>query len=261
MTGRKRSNEEGDWGPAKRGRWTGRQGRSIIKDDSSVRQQAEKYRLATAKIPLAVMTRRWEKGKNRGLSRGQVARLQSDFRELGLFREAEENYMLVQCSASAVERMTARPGLVEAVGREWIYDFEDWESVNGDERVEVMDGQHRMEALRQYGAEQPWWTCRIYDKGEFRYDKFWEHGLIIGCRRECRAAAGGTEQTAANEPAWVIAPRLPRGHVDAAGTGAAGGQDATGRRKESGREADTEHATTGQQGYVPGWAGGDALEE
>lgn len=49
--------------------------------------------------------------------------------------------------------------------------FDDWMLVN-DERAEVMAGQHRIEALREYvrqtrgNTRDLWWVCEFYDKGE-----------------------------------------------------------------------------------------------
>lgn len=151
-----------------------------FQDGQSIQQQAERYKLATAKMPLDALSCKWQRGKNRGLQAQQVSRLCEDFRVLGLAREAEENYILVQCSAAAVERMlnktTTRDGGSRELGDgDTILSFEDWAEVNGGEKVEVMAGQHRIEALRKYvqrtasGTEQLWWTCHIYDKGEIIY--------------------------------------------------------------------------------------------
>lgn len=159
----KRKKKE-DWQRSKRQRMD-RQGESA-EEGSSVRQRADKYRLATAKLPLDALTRSWKNGRNRGLSRRQVAQLRRDFEDLGLFREAEENYLLVQCSSTAVEKMLRRLGLHEEEYQDKVYDFDEWEAVNGGVKLEVMDGQHRMEALRQYSSKKLWWTCYIYDKGE-----------------------------------------------------------------------------------------------
>lgn len=152
--------------------------RAEFQDSQSILQQAEKYRLATAKMPLDALSCRWRRGKNRGLQAQQVSRLCEDFRVLGVAREAEENYILVQSNMAAIKRMLERTtttnngGIREAVEGATVLDFEDWAEVNGGEKVEVMAGQHRIEALRKYvqqtssGRKQLWWTCHIYDKGE-----------------------------------------------------------------------------------------------
>ncbi len=160
MTG-KRSNSDEDEGPSKRQRREESAPRPV-EDGSSTRQQAEEYLLATAKVPVGAMTRRWEGWDNRGLSRRQVARLHQEFRDVGLFREAEENFIVAQCSAAAVKKMLARLG---ADGREKALDFTDWVTVNGDAKIEVINGQHRMETLRLLHGKGKWWTCSIYDRG------------------------------------------------------------------------------------------------
>ncbi|KID80877.1 hypothetical protein MGU_11700 [Metarhizium guizhouense ARSEF 977] len=147
---------------------------SSIREASSIRQRAERYRLATAKMPLDSLTCTWTRGKNRRLQQQQVSRLCDDFRELGLEREAEENFLLVQCSAAAVEQMLGFLGVGRLLkdgesARDRTWSFHDWLVVNSGEEVEVMAGQHRMAALRQYATKtgsdtgKLWWTCYIYD--------------------------------------------------------------------------------------------------
>lgn len=138
MAGKRISSDE-DGGRSKRQR-RGEKAARLAEDGSSARQQAEEYLLATATVPVDAMTRRWEGWDNRGLSRRQVARLQHEFRDVGLFREAEENFMIAQCSAAAVKKMLARLGVD---GREKALDFRDWVTVNGDTKVEVINGQPR----------------------------------------------------------------------------------------------------------------------
>lgn len=163
------SNMESEREPKRRALVTSRTG---FQDGASVRQSAERYKLATAKMPLDSLSCTWQKGKNRGLQAQQVSRLCEDFRELGLAREAEENYILVQCEAGAVERMLEKRRSEGSRGSAEVVSFEDWAEVNDGAKVEVLAGQHRIAALRKYvertksGAEQLWWTCHIYDKGE-----------------------------------------------------------------------------------------------
>ncbi|KAF7561207.1 hypothetical protein G7046_g2927 [Stylonectria norvegica] len=104
-------------------------------------------------------------------NRQHVSRLRRIFEQGALERQAEENYLLVQCSAEGVARMLSHledPGLDPA--SEKVLSFRDWMSINQDEKIEVMAGQHRIEALREYikqiGAdtEEWWWTCEIYDR-------------------------------------------------------------------------------------------------
>lgn len=144
-----------------------------IQDGQSARQRAEAYRLATAKIPLSGLTCEWKRGRNRPLRPQQVARLREDFKVVGIEREAEEHFLSVQCSAAAVEDMLRHMGMSgeQDDARDGVLCFRDWGLVHPELRAEVMAGQHRIEALRQYGTERGcgaselWWTCHIYDKG------------------------------------------------------------------------------------------------
>ncbi|MGH7963170.1 MAG: hypothetical protein ACRERD_15295, partial [Candidatus Binatia bacterium] len=79
----------------------------------------------------------------------------------------------VQCSAAAVEDMLRHMGMggEQDDARDGVLCFRDWGLVHPELRAEVMAGQHRIEALRQYGTERGcgaselWWTCHLYDEG------------------------------------------------------------------------------------------------
>lgn len=55
---------------------------------------------------------------------------------------------------------------------ETLLSFQNWLDIN-DEKAEVMAGQHRLEALREYvkqtgsGSEELWWVCEFYDRGKY----------------------------------------------------------------------------------------------
>lgn len=143
-----------------------------LQDGTSTRQQAERYRLVTAKIPLDALTCTWAKGMNRHVNRQHVSKLARLFKQGSLERQTEENYLLVQCSATSVARMISH---LEAKGHDTrpdqVLSFDVWLSVNCGEKVEVMAGQHRIEALREYveqigaDAKELWWVCNFYDRG------------------------------------------------------------------------------------------------
>ncbi|KAF4459450.1 hypothetical protein FALBO_13802 [Fusarium albosuccineum] len=142
-----------------------------FQDGFSSRQQAEEYRLVTANIPVDALSCTRRKGMNRHVNRQHVSKLCSVFKQGGLERQAEENYLLVQCSSAAVERMISH---LEGLGHDpqlnKILSFEDWSAVNPEEKVEVMAGQHRIEALREYARQvraeekELWWTCVFYGR-------------------------------------------------------------------------------------------------
>lgn len=154
----------------------------------SLREQAEPYRLATAKFRIDALTSTWSLGSNRQIHESHVQSLCRIFDEQGLQREPVENHLLIACSKEEVQRMRGHLAQAEheisereGISPSWPSwpSFGDWISVNGN-RAEIMAGQHRVEALKLYlrrmssshpGAQafekdQSWWICDIYDKGE-----------------------------------------------------------------------------------------------
>lgn len=155
-----------------------------FQDARSLRQRAEPYKLATAVMPFHALTTVWKQGKSRPVRPHHVARLRNlflhggDGKLPGVVREAEENYLLVQSTQEAIQRMRhylARNQVREARERNGhvssksdVLSFLDWALVNGDEKGEVMNGVQRMAAHEDYvvitgsGPNQLWWTCEIY---------------------------------------------------------------------------------------------------
>ncbi|KAF6807276.1 hypothetical protein CPLU01_15818, partial [Colletotrichum plurivorum] len=106
--------------------------------------------------------------------------LKDAFARGGLERGAPENRIAVLCSAEEVRRIRQStggggdghadddPGDGEA-------SFLRWASVN-DTKAEVMAGQHRLRALREYveatgaPASDVWWTRELYDKDRLPAD-------------------------------------------------------------------------------------------
>ncbi|KAF5002984.1 hypothetical protein FDECE_10458 [Fusarium decemcellulare] len=167
-----------------------------FQDSVSSRQQAEEYRLVTANIPVDALSCTWRKGMNRHVNPQHVSKLCSVFKQGGLERQAEENYLLVQCSSAAVERMISH---LEGLGHDpqlnKILSFEDWSAVNPEEKVEVMAGQHRVEALREYATQvrveekELWWTCIFYDRVmvKFGCSWSWQHSSAISSSKGKKA--------------------------------------------------------------------------
>ncbi|KAF5483066.1 hypothetical protein CGCS363_v015035 [Colletotrichum siamense] len=100
-----------------------------------------------------VLDTNWSLGTNRPLDRGHVEDLRQVFRRGALERRAPENRIAVLCTAEEVRRMR-----IDAV------------DANGHDAVELVAGQHRVQALREYAAEtraptsEIWWMCELYDK-------------------------------------------------------------------------------------------------
>ncbi|KAF4806473.1 hypothetical protein CGCSCA5_v014353 [Colletotrichum siamense] len=161
------------------------QRRIAYQDSSSARERARPYLLAVAKMPIAVLDTTWSVGRNRSINTAHVQELLHMFRSSRLERRAPEKRIIVLCSADEVSRMQQAFGNVEEDEQdEDMKEEEDddegdtypkmsflrWAEVNGG-KAEVMAGQHRIQALREYIKEmgaagpQPWWTCELYDKG------------------------------------------------------------------------------------------------
>ncbi|WAO91830.1 Hypothetical protein NCS54_00931300 [Fusarium falciforme] len=124
-------------------------------DGRSAQHEAEDYRLATAKMPLDALSCVWRKGTNRHLNRRHVEKLCNAFQQ------------------EAVRRMMShlgQPGHHSQCNQ--VLSFEDWLLVNPNEKAEVMAGQHRIEAMREYvkqtgtDSKELWWTCIIYDRDQ-----------------------------------------------------------------------------------------------
>lgn len=71
----------------------------------SVREQAEQYRLATAKFPLNALTPDWTIGSNRPIDAKHVQTLCQIFEVQRLQRELVENRLRIACSQADVQRM------------------------------------------------------------------------------------------------------------------------------------------------------------
>lgn len=149
-----------------------------FQETDSIRKQAEPYRIATAKIPIDALTCIWTIGDNRQIDQSHVQKLCESFKRGELARQSKENYILVQCSARAVEN-ALQNATIGGAGED--YDeplqlpiFNNWSKIN-DEKPEVIAGQHRIEALREYvrqtdsDTKDLWWICEFYNKGKLEH--------------------------------------------------------------------------------------------
>lgn len=156
---------------------------SPIKDVESIRDQAEPYRLVTAKFPIDALTPIWTVGANRPINQAHKRRLCRIFQQQGVLRKEISHRLRIACTKAEVEKMQhhlrlqlepeTRPenedGSVPARDSEWL-SFDDWMQVNGT-KAELMAGNHRVEALKEYvqrlelNDSERWWICDIYDKG------------------------------------------------------------------------------------------------
>lgn len=182
-----------DLPPGKRHTSTWREANAQFQDGKSLRQRAKPYELATARMPFSALATVWKQGMSRPIRRQHVSRLLGlflhggDGKPPGVVREAPENYLLVQCTKEAVRRMKDHLASGHGhghghggendngCGMDNVLSFLDWAQVNGVIEVEVMNGLHRMATLIKYvevtnsdAAQQLWWTCIIYDQGEYK---------------------------------------------------------------------------------------------
>lgn len=178
---RKRSGQDGS---AERPSLKRRTGNEPFRESESVRERAKPYLLAVAKLHSDVLETTWSRGRNRRVEPAHVRQLKETFMRGGLERSAPENRIFVLCGAKEVRRILRaeedEPGGAgedPADGESNRSDenrdegsFLNWSAINKT-KVEVMAGQHRLHALREYieatGAPESdsWWVCELYDRG------------------------------------------------------------------------------------------------
>jgi hypothetical protein len=142
----------------------------------STLEQAQPYRIATARMPIDALTPVWSLNQNRPVSERHVQKLCTIFMQGGLNRTARGNHLQVLCSQEEVRKMmahlNANTGSGMSVAVDKVMDFTEWKSVIGDRKVEILAGQHRIRALEEYvkqtnaGDGELWWPCEFYDEGE-----------------------------------------------------------------------------------------------
>ncbi|KAG6018926.1 hypothetical protein E4U40_007617 [Claviceps sp. LM458 group G5] len=103
-------------------------------------------------------------GRNRPLDADHVTDLKNVFRRDGLERMAPENRLLCLCTATDIQFGDM------AWSDEQSKNIRHWsEAISSP--IEVLAGQHRIAALRDYVTEtesdpaELWWTCELYDRG------------------------------------------------------------------------------------------------
>jgi hypothetical protein len=157
--------------------------RTPLKEAESIHDQSEQYRLATVRFPIDALTPEWKMGTNRPINEAHKRRLCQIFKEAGVLRRDVSHRLQVACTKAQVQQMldhlkqkglhaegAVRAGQ-DAPGADAEFpSFEDWSSVVG-EKAELMAGNHRVEALKEYlkyfdsSQEERWWVCNLYDRG------------------------------------------------------------------------------------------------
>lgn len=143
----------------------------------SVLELAREYHIASARMPIHALSPTWSLGHNRPIHHTQVDRLRKIFHTGTLNRTAIENRILILCPKAEVDRMeqytSSQAVSSEGSQEQHIQDFRAWDEINTGRKVEILAGQHRVEALKAYveetggGDDELWWACDIYDKGIF----------------------------------------------------------------------------------------------
>ncbi|KAG5950159.1 hypothetical protein E4U57_007959, partial [Claviceps arundinis] len=129
-------------------------------DSKSVRGLAQPHLLAVTKVQLKVLNTNCCIGGNRQLDADRVSKLKNGFKKDGLKRTAQENWLLCVCNAADISKIWPdENSLDRGHCSEVIPQF-----------VEVLNGQHRIAALRDYVSDtgndeaELWWTCELYNQ-------------------------------------------------------------------------------------------------
>lgn len=192
----------------------------------SIHQQAEPYRLTTVRFPIDALSARWGKGKNRPIDEHHKHELHESFRTQGLLRTDSKNWLRIACAKGDVDRMEAAlqagkgPGDkqegTESETASWP-SYMRWREVNAEVQVELIAGNHRVAALKDYLQDEPaavderWWICEVYDRGIIVLLSPCLCYLIL---TSFRYFTFGAVDWAACEPRGYAAARHTRPHLD-----------------------------------------------
>lgn len=124
-----------------------------IQETKSARQQALPYLLATARIPIKVLTTEWKIGQNRSLDFKHVQDLCSAFKNKALKQTSYDNYLLVSRHRESVHKMKEYLQDADRIGEEPL-PFDEWADVNPGELLEMIAGQHHRAGLKEFGQQE-----------------------------------------------------------------------------------------------------------
>ena len=136
--------------------------RMHLKEVEFVYDQAEQYPLVTARFPIDALTPKWTFGTNRSINETHKRRLCQIFKYVGVLRRDASHRLQVACTKAQVQQMlnhikqegnqaqcvVGASEIAQETDLE-LPSFEDWSSVIGEE-AELMAGNHRVEALKEY---------------------------------------------------------------------------------------------------------------
>lgn len=181
MSGRTIKRPRTDLGPS---RSAEDESAGMLSTVKSVCEQAEPYRICTARFPIDALTASWTVGSNRPVNEKHVLSLCRTFEGDGLQREPKKNRLMVGCTRQQIEKMKFHYHLVNDTSN-WLGNvsgpwpsFHQWMTAN-EQKAEIISGQHRVEALKLFlkrngkqldvsENDERWWVCDIYDLGKLR---------------------------------------------------------------------------------------------
>jgi len=166
-------------------------------------EEAEPYRLATARFPIDALTPEWTVGENRKINESHKRRLCQNFIDQGVLRQELGNRLRVACTKDEVKKMLDhiqsqsnhradgdRDRGAAKHRQEWP-SFDDWIMING-KKAELMAGHHRVEALKEYlrrtktQGDERWWICDLYDRGWHRRRYLHEPTALTNKQTHCQ---------------------------------------------------------------------------
>lgn len=159
-TGKRRRDSSDENTPAKAARKQFEEGQTTL-------EQAEPYRILTARMPLDALTADWSLARNRPIQAKHVDALYTMFQRGDMKRASYP--LAVLSTYSEVQCMLLAMGY-DTTDTDDMPSFDEWLPVNG-HPVELLDGQHRVAALKRLvsktgaGKEELHWPCHFYDRG------------------------------------------------------------------------------------------------
>ena len=143
--------------------------RKRFEEGQTTLEQAEPYRIWTATMTVDALTADWSTGSNRPIQDKHVDALYTIFQRGDMKRASYP--LAVLSTRSEVQCMLHEMGYDgDTLDADDVPSFDKWLLVNG-RPVELLDGQHRVAALKRLvsgsvaGRQELYWPCNIYDRG------------------------------------------------------------------------------------------------
>lgn len=134
----------------------------------SLYEEAAPYLITTARVPFDALDPTWSQGTNRPINKQHVQRLYEILVEQTPDRESAEHHIRGKCKRADVDRMLRRAAAAPHSSTAPYARFDLWSEVN-ESKIELIAGQHRLQAFAEYARREKlppdelWWVCEIYD--------------------------------------------------------------------------------------------------